>query len=448
MNDTSRALLLLACLALLPPTAGLAADPAALDDAGRLHTVRAGYYGTLFADGAAANPATPVLALEIAGGERLLVPGSEAAAEDAARLVLAEGGRVTVLWQSLELPSRRALYLAQWDGDGWSETYEVHAADLALATEPQVVTTRDRQTFTVGNTTASVARTVIHLVWQETSFGGLGFGDLQVHYSPLVLAEGTYVGHHDVVSLSELYSAATFGTPATGAVATDELAAELAVAADDAGLTVGFADLPSGRLVSLRLRPLPLEIGLVGEAVRQAALELGPGLGTGSAGFRDKMRAQIIGIGARHKLHATVVDYLAQAATDWLGEHGAEPLAVVADGLRDHTVSVGAALGSDDAAAASEVLVIDVAALLGSAMAAERVEVAIAAERPLPATGPGSTTLFARGDALAVAWHDAGSGELRYVESTAAGWSAEQALALGPGLGVKRGLELISARLP
>jgi hypothetical protein len=89
----------------------------------------------------------------------------------------------------------------------------------------------------------------------------------------VVLEDGSYVGRNPVYRLTDLASE----LEASGVAMTEELLDTLTVQAgeNERSFVVGFADVASGRVVTVEGRVLPGELGVLGDAIRPQLVDHG-----------------------------------------------------------------------------------------------------------------------------------------------------------------------------
>ena len=478
---TMRILKLLSAVGLctcLPVFASAETSSIALGRSGQLQRALTGTYGELFTEHGPVAATAPVLAVEIDRvGEapaRFLVPGTEDSRIEEAPILFQDSkyNSFVLLWMS-HGEEETSLHFADFDGSEWSDvhTLEADGVPVALTGAPWIVESHD--TFEIElaeENTISAERRILHLLWQQDS------GQLATYYAPLAFVEGQYVGWHSVVELSGMFLAA----PEEGEEnpegeeggsgsfeLTDALArtSSLRVAGDDRSILVTFANPASHRLGSLEINPLPLELGFLGDNVREQILALAELYDPNDpSSLSDEIRAGIIIMGQRLSLHEAYGSYVADRVADWIledaatyGWGGLEDLGNDARALTiDVSNEVYMSTKTDPADPTSEIVEINVAGLFENPEQpdpAQVLDVRVRADRPAPAIGDGPTTVFTSrsGADLLVAWEDAEAGLIHWVESRRTvddgAWSEPFSLALGESLTVEQAHRLLAARI-
>lgn len=468
-------LVLLACWAALPYAIEAEVSAAALGHAGQLQRAVAGHAEDLFPPGAGLQAAAPVLALEIhrpgEDVERLLVPGTEDARVEMEPAVFqdAKHDALVLLWLSWAEGEGYHQHFATLDSDGWSEvvTLGVQGTPSRLAAPPRIAESHDQLDLELGEgEELSAERRVIHLLWQR---GGEAPATL---YSPVTFIEGKYVGWHKVYALSDMFfgDSASEGSgtePGEVVALTDTLArtSDLRVAGDGRSVIVTLANPSHHRLGTVEISPLPLELGALGEQVRQHLLSMVDLFNPGDpSALTDEMRAAIIIMGQRYNLHEAYGSYVANQVADWIDAdaelYGWGGLQQLGDDAKALTIEVSSEVYAssrvDPADPSSEIVEINVAGLFENPEQpdpAQVLDVRVRADRPAPAIGEGPTAVFTSrsGADLLVAWEDTEAGVIRWVESRHrvddGAWSEPFSLSLGDDLSVEQAHRLLAARI-
>ncbi len=467
-------------LALLAPAAQAQAQAARLGHSGQLQRVLAGTYGELFAPGDDAGDATPVLAVEtVATGADVklaLVPGTDDARLESAPALFQDPRHdaFVLLWRSQGEDGDTRLDFATFDGAEWSEvlTLERDGAPVSLPGELKIAETHNAFELELEDgESVRAARLSVHLLWQE------GEDAAGTYYAPLTFVEGRYVGWHGVFALDESFLQApadagagddgTDGDDAPVDVEPVELSAGLArvhdlrVSGTEKSVLVTFSNSASDRIGSLEIAPLPLEIGLLAEQVREHVLALADLYNPDDLSFfSDGIRSAIVIIGQRYKLHDAHAGYVADQVADWLladggtyGWAGLENLGLDARDLTiDVTREVYLSTSADSADPGSDILRIDVSGLFddqGEPAPAQVFDFRTRADLPAPAVGEAGLEVFtssSSGDLL-IAWEDVENGQIHWLESRDGAWSEVFSLNLDDRLTVEVAHRLLAKRV-
>ncbi len=462
-----------ACLLLsltLPPASAAEASEMSLGQAGQLHRVLTGTYGDLFAGGQDADAVAPVLAVEIVrpGEEtdRLLVPGTGDARTEARPLLFQDStyDSFVLLWQSRGEDQHSYLHFANFDGAEWSEVYALVQDDtpVSLVNDPLITETHDAFTLDLGDgESISAERRIIHLLWLSAEEVPLA------RYAPLTFVEGRYVGWHGLFELTESFLLAPDGGGDGGQI---ELTAALArtlslrAANDDRSVLVTLANPVSNRIGTLEISPLPLELGLLGEQVREQILALADLYDPDDMGsFSDGIRAAIVIMGQRFDMHEAFGGYVAGRVADWIletgGSYGLEGFESLGNDARDETIEasseVYASTQADPADPETEIVRINIAALFEDEDPdpAQIIEIRVRSDRPAPAASEGPAAVYTSrgGSGLLAAWLDAENGQVLWVESRpesgGGAWSEPFTLSLGESPTIEDAQRLLAAKI-
>ncbi len=471
-------------LALLLSTPAWAqAQEMILGPGGQLCRALAGPYGELFAGGAGAGAATPALAVETVAPDgdasRLLVPGTDDGRIETDPLLFRDprSDSFVLLWRSRAEGGEARLDFATFDGTEWSEVFrlEQDGAPAPVAGEVLVADTHDAFDLELdGVDPIRLGRMTIHLLWQEA-------GELAAtHYAPLPFVEGRYVGWHGHFVLDESFLQAPEpetgdggtgdGEPAAGTAPVELTAAlastlELRAAGDGRSVLVTFANPSSHRVGSLEISPLPLELELLGEQVREQIFALVDLYDPDDlSSFSDAMRGAIVVIGLHFDLHEAHAGYLADQVADWIltsgGDYGWGGLESLGADARDLTVDLGQEVylstEVDAADPESEIVRLDVSELFGSpddAGPAQVFDFRTRSDLPAPAVGEDDVKVFTSGSGgdLLIAWEDSEGGQIHWLESGGQGgdgpWSEVFSLTLGEELTVEAAHRLLARRV-
>ncbi len=473
----------LLAILLATPAAGSNPPEMILGPGGQLQRALAGAYGELFAAGDPTAPATPVLAIEIGSGndaERLLVPGTDdARIETDPRLFRdPRSDTFVLLWKSRAEGGDAELAFATFDGAEWSEVFRLErdGEPVPVAGAPLIAETHDFFELELeGEEPIRATRMVVHLLWHE------GEEQPATHYAPLPFVEGRYVGWHGYFVLSDEFLSApepaaddtdtgdsddeTDPSPEPVAL-TAALARtlELRAAADGRSVLATFANLASQRIGSLEISPLPLELALLGDQVRDQVLEnvdlYDP---DDLSSFSDAMRAGIVIIGLHFDMHGAHAGYVADQVADWLLEsgdaYGWGGLESLGDDARDLAVDVSQEVYlSTDVDAAdpdSEIVRLDVSGLFDGQDSgpAQVFDFRTRADLPAPAAAEAEVRVFTspRGGDLLIAWEVPEEGEIRWLESRAhrdgGAWSEVFGLPVSEQLSLEAAHRLLAKRL-
>lgn len=469
----------------------VAQDSAALSHDGRLVRVVAATYGELFTDGEAAEADTPVLALESLSTEgegfnRELVPGTaNLDTELEPRLFQDLKYDISILmWRSQTDEGATTLHFSDFDGASWSDvhTLELDGMPLPVDSTPLIAETLDTFDLELDEeTTFHAERRTLHLLWQTND------ETPETYYVPLNFVEGRYLGWHGVVVLDDAFllepnadDTSDTGDSSTGgnddgdsSDSADDAAEpitlaptlhqtlDLQIASDSRSVLVTFANHTSQRLGTVEIRPLPLELGFLGDQIRDQLWTLADLYDPEDpTSISDEMRASVIVIGSHFNMHEAYREYVANQVANWImesaGSYGWSGFENFGNDARSLAIDVSnevfTSTTTDPADPDSEIVEINIAGLLGTDEApdpTQTVDVVVRSNLPAPEIGEGPTGLYTSrcGDRQLVAWYDEEGSVVLWRESRSDGsWSEPFSLAIDDTLTVEEAHQLLAAK--
>lgn len=442
-----------------------------LGNAGEVLTVKAGTYGELFPGGDELEAERPIVTLDILrpgeSGERLIVPATLGWEVESSPALLFSKKRdvLNVLWTA-RLEKQVSLFLARLEDHEWSPVAEIYSnADGVL---PTVATTRDVFYYETGDQRViDVERETLHLVWSQQ-----GNGQSSVAYSPVLLINGALIDWKETFTFSHL-------DPDANEVVAGRLPAMMRVRASAAeeSIAITFGSSDSGRITTLELELVPMEIvflsDLVGELILES--EFDP---QNVNSFADTMGAELIGVGSRGRgrgrshLTFSMFDFVATGIHNRIVETGADYSAdevdLLAADLRRYTMELTQSLlspavtaepqarsrllGSESKATPILEINVDEPVDEGQAPApmSHILELRSAVEWAIPDSQGARITVLASDDGLdlVAGWLDADGKKVWYVESKPdLTWSEPKTLTLGEHLTLEKAAALLQARV-
>ncbi len=473
MHYSRHLLIVLLASLVLPPVAWAQEPELLLDHSGRLQRVLAGPQGELFDAG---DATVPVLAVETVapGGDlaRVLVPGTDDSRLETDPLLFQAPMQdaFVLLWRSQAEDGDVRLDFATFDGAEFSEvvSLEQDGVPVTLAGALRIVETHDVFELELEDgQSISAERMIIHLLWQ-------GDGDAPgTYYAPLAFVAGRYLGWHGVFALDDIFLQASDAPAGDGGDAPEpvELTAALAraldlrVAGDGTSVLVTFANASNDRIGSLEVSPLPLEIGMLGDQVRDGILGLADLYDPEDPSvFSDGIRAAVIIIGSWFDMHDAHAGYVANQVADWAqasgGSYGWADFESLSDDARelamDATREVTVSSSTDSANPDSDIIRLDVSGLFDDSEDPDPTQVfdvRTLANLPAPAIDDLPAAVFTshRGDALLIAWLSEDGGQVHWVESGGRHgdglWSEIFALTLSEQVTVDTARQLLLKRI-
>ena len=425
-----------------------------LGHSGDIYQVTVGTYGELFPDGAQASTDAEVVRLEARRGsgtvEHHLVPGSEADDNDRTPSLFfdASTSRLYVVWSSNNDSTLTRINLASFDGSEWSDTIEVSGNIYSDKSSPRLAVTHDRFELAEGSSGESSTRTVLHVVWSESTTDGE-----KVMYAPVVLIDGELASTwRRVHRLNDYVSQELIDDPFDGEMAASLLKAPtVAAGAEPNAVVIGFADSDSGAFVQLELSTPATELSeLAGSlADHLESTNLCERIANEEEGaltsVAEAARIHIVIVGRR--IRSRVLSPMAQDVKNVLIDRAEElcdegGLSSVSSAARIHIVIVGARSQAGDlleqTSGDSHVL-LAAAQPVGDDYVQHLARLQVKSEREAPEAGSGQPTIFVSptGTGAVIVWESETS--MTYVETVAGAsaddaWSESFTLLLGDNL--------------
>ncbi len=467
--------LILATLLLTGAGSVAFAADAVLGNSGEVYKVRSGPLNELNGtspspDGSGSAPASgpPALAVDVllpASGEveTFIVPGSQGGAVETPRLMLFEDSSETLylFWESLRANGSRELHLAALAEGEWQDAAEVEGSPEAFRSDQGYTVTNDFFEIALSpEETVEVRRTILHLTWSDIQ--QIDGSDELVHmYTPIIFADGSYIGWNPVFVLNDFDPAEA---PAEPRALTQQLlsSASLRQGVDSRTIIATFANARSQQLLSLEIEVLPLELGHLGDEIRAQIINMGSLFDGGDiASLVDEIRAQIINMGSTY--NPAFLDYLAGEVGTFVSTHAATvpDIDTLATEVRDLAIDTGAALIShrfgQTVTGGSTIIELDLSGLQipdsqgGSSPGSineptQILDLRLRAAVSAPDTGDGPTHFYssATGGKILTAWEDEEA--LHYQQSSNEGWSDTRSLVLNENLGLSEAHGLLKRK--
>lgn len=416
----SRILQLVAVLGLCAwPSAWGATTPVleaqAIGTEGELYRVWSGNYGDLFDD--AQHPAdSPALAVDVvsqSGSEtRRLIPGTGGYQLESHPAVTYDdvSSSLYLVWQSRQpAGGDTTLYFVDFrDGGGLSLPLALLSGQEEFGSRPLLEASRSTFSMRDAEGVAQpIRRTVLHLSWTESSQDGLE----RSFYLPIVVFGESAVGAGPAVDLSNMTPPGVGPAPAAipAALAREP---DLDQGSDSQSYVLTYADRATGLLMTVRLRAIPGEIGVVADKARHVIIGWGLKIGVVATGATSGELIEREILEAAAGLHPAAAEYLGRRSREIVDEFGLGPESV--DKARHVIIGWGAEAGGSgvlDQPLYSEMLEIAVdPGFLGQPLS-NFIEIAVLAQRPLPeGIGVGAQAISSpTGSAAVVLWRETGA---------------------------------------
>lgn len=437
MRNLLRAFALSALVAAAPSFATATATPVELGSDGTIYRLWTGTFGELFGPDNTAVPGDrPILALDIVpSGQPLvrhLVPGTEGAESESSAALLFDraSSSVHIVWNSRTVANLTVsrLQLRSLAPEGWTELIELSGGSLTDKSALRLALTADDYATHADGVEARVARRVLHLVWVE-SVANVP----HAYYSPVVFANGRYLGWNPVVALDDLATPDPTLAPAPQ-VSVALRAAPTLTTTPTGKVSASFVHSQSRHLVAVDVQALPGELGELAELARGHIVELAAILGgEGRSELATLARGHIVELAG--DFHPAASAYIGDRTGELLASAEASiDGSVLGEMARGHIVELGREILANGLAnrCAEEELLLEIPALdaAGSGSPGEATFSHFFAIRrvarweiPSDLVAPDARILLsADGSRATIAW--TGEGHLFYREVNAGGeWS-------------------------
>jgi hypothetical protein len=459
MNARNGWIALLLGLMLAPAAYGFDRQ-SALGAKGELFVAYVGNYADLFPGGHATDGTNTVLALDVIdpahGTTRLLVPGTENADVEQLPFLLYEESSATLfmVWQAQVSLIHPILNLGSFHDGQWGDVIPVLGDPFAKKSSPQLGVTRESYVVKADDdTSTTVNRTVLHLVWAEDN----ATGTQDAFYTPIILDDGKYLGSNPIYRLND-YDASP-AARASGDVAKSLLVApRLETGPNDQTVVVTFANAATKRLVSIVVGALPRQLSALADGARAQIIDVGVKLYPQNLQqLADAASAAILASGTSfypefvHTMADTVHALILNAPKP--SPHGLKDLA---DAARAQIIDVGVKLGrgglvnQTSASTALKTTIEEVQSQSGDSAPASETHLfqfQVAASRTAPRVGDGAVLLFSseNGQKALASWQQ--SSQVQYLEATPAGWSDVRTIPLSDQLGLDKVQQLLEHRV-
>jgi hypothetical protein len=441
MKNFLRSFALTALAAVTPALGTPGPDAVELGADGTIYRLWSGTFGELFGPQNTAVPAAmPVLALDIVPpGQPLarhLVPGTEDPATEGSAALLFDrvSSSVHIVWNSRTVANQTvsSLHLRSLAPEGWTERIALSGGSLADKKALRLAQTTDSYSTRVDGEEQRLSRRVLHLVWAETA------GELsRAFYSPVVFADGRYLGWNPIVELDE-FAGSDSGLSSPSLVNEALREAPTLAATPSGTVSISFVHSQSKRLMTVELQALPGELGELAELARGHIVEIAAALGSeGRPELGTMARGHIVEIA--HHFHPAAAAHIGDRIAAMLGAAEASIDGVtLAEMARGHIVEIAREiLGSGLAnACAAEELLLEIPVLDPGAAGADTAFSHFFALRRVaqweipndPYTADAKIFVSAEGKRATIAWSD--DSHLYYREAEAdEAWSSLRILA-------------------
>lgn len=266
----------------------LSASTTVLGDRGEVYSLVQTTLGVVVSGTPADQAGQSVLALEKRVGSEVssvLVPSTgDAAVETFANLVYERSSRsVYAVWQGY-IGIHPVIYLAGYSEGGWSSPILVTADAFSSKFAPRLVVSRD----VAGAGDGRIERTILHVIYAQEDAAG----EVSTLYAPVILHNGVYAGPHAIYRLNDLVDDAV---PPSYVISPVLLRRpSLRAGVDGQSVVASFVDEVSGRLVSVEMAFLPLQISRVGGEARGQVIIVGAnGMGPRGSAARTAFSSQV-----------------------------------------------------------------------------------------------------------------------------------------------------------
>ena len=416
-------------LCFLSPVAMAQGEPTVLGQDGTVFRLYQGPYGDLFSDGRGADPASPVLALEVRSGdgssELLLVPGTETADRESSASMVFEDttGVVYLVWETMFNGLHPLLQLTSFDGTAWSELIEITGNIFASKGAPRLVVRRETDEILEDGLDRVLNRTTLHLTWWEESV------DVSLkRHALIILSQGRYLGWAPILGLNHYVLESDASQPP--AVPGLENTLGLQAGRGHRSVVSGFVNPTTHRLITLEIQALSQILGNFAEKVRAGIAVIGLEVTTFGE-LADVARSEV----ERHgtAFHEAARQYLADQAAAIVEETPEDLTSAgilqAADAVRAGIAVIGSRfdVGGLIDPRPSELIQVGQSPAGGGPY--NYYQITVVSDRPAPEVGgPAQLFLSESGESVIVTWEEGES--VLYRESSGEGWSDPTSIAL------------------
>lgn len=463
MRDSHSSLRALALVALLGvpcfQTSGEAARDAALTPAGQVFLARSGACRDLLATCAGGSEGNSLLTLEVVTpGEpsrTILVPGTEGAEAEGQPAIVFEdvSDSLFLIWESTVPSNSSSLNLVRYKDSQWSPIVEVSGDVHPLKGPPQVVLTRGE--YHLGGTEETPltrhVRSVLHVVWWEQ-----GPGPEEVYYTPVILADGEYLGRNLVHNLTALDHSQP-PEPLLSLPPELHRAPAIQPGRDEHSVVIGFTNPVSQHFVTFELRVVAGELSNLADLAQLEMIAQGNLYQDGQlTQFAERIRSHIIEVGQR--LHSFALATLADEARASIINQGPDhdgDVLFLSERIRSHIIEVGSRLHASggivsDPLASTATLVIPTRKQpeageewgAGHDVCVQQIDSRLA---PEVGAGPVTFYLAPTGRRALASWQTAGG--IYYRESVENGWSETRRITLDGAIDAIRAEQILRQRV-
>jgi hypothetical protein len=449
--------LLLSGAGLLALPAMATALEAVLGNDGELYLVKAGAYSVLFPDKNETDANNSVLALEITRpGEppqRTLVPGTKDRDIESSPGIIfeADSGTVFLVWESRS-SSLSVLRLSSFDGTDWAPAIEVAGNSYSAKASPQLATTRDSYQETDADGQPILKhRNVLHLTWSEETAPSF----YEAFYTPIILDEGTFIGRNPILRLNSFDKS---DDQPSMPVSVELVRSPRPQAGHDGRtIMVSFASAVSGRLISLEVDILPVQLRQLADKARAYIIDLGvqqkpdlPTLATKARTFILDSAGDFqpeVALSMADLLHSYILGQGAPALTG--------NLTGIAEKARAYIIDLGAKFSgrvlkpvAGEAKSSAQILqIVPQMSTMPENPPVHLLQVRTASSRPAPAIGSGPVQIFVSetGASSLISWLVAN--RIYYRETVGPGWSEIREVKLNESFNLDKAYEVLNQRV-
>lgn len=442
------------------PAFGESFRDAALTASGQLFLARSGSCRDLLPSCTQGSEGHSILALDIVlpgqPARRILVPSTQGPeAEGTPALVYEDvSNSLFLIWENKGQANTSSVNLIRFEENQWSPVVEISGDVHPLKGPPQVVLTRGE--YHLGGTEETAltrhVRSILHVVWWEQ-----GPGPEEVYYTPIILADGLYLGHNMVHNLTALDHSEAPQPPLT-------LPAELHRAAtiqsgrDEHSVVIGFVNPVTQHFVAFELRVVAGELSNLADQMHAQMVEDGSVYQGGQvAQFAERIRSHVIEMG--HRLHPTTLAALADDVRAAILREGPDQdgdVLFLSERIRSHVIEMGnrmmasGGLASAPLANATTLVIAsrpDATQGGQQAGATHDVCVQMVDSRLAPEVGAGSVTFFLapNGRRAITSWQ--GADGFYFRESLENGWTEARRIALDGTIDASRAEQILRQRV-
>lgn len=404
----------------------------ALGSENTVFELRKGTYGELFPDGTEVAGSNVVLALDVVSSDgsrqRWLVPATGSADSENSELLVYqhESDRVYLFWEAVISGIHPTLFLVSFDGAEWGELIQFMGSPFARKQSLQLVISHDSGPVRSADEQGSQDLTVLHVFWAEERPGTTSVK----RYAPIFIVDGEYLGSTPVYDLDDFFT----DSPATGPPVSPDIADAIRAQAGKStnSYVIGFLGSSTHRLNTLKVELLPEALIDFARKVRAEIIGIGAKAVTPPELAQEiEERIWALGLQFHRSVLAHIVERTRQSVDAAQVQLSEEGLTSLADKVRAEIIGIGAKIGPNGLLDDQDFKILEIVPPAGEA---RLIKVTPVSSREAPEVGSEAKLwLSESGRHVLVTWEDQ---ERIYFRKSLdeGGWSETGSIDVGGGL--------------